>query len=85
MEIAGFIEVLHNSSLIIDDIEDNSLKRREKDAVHIMYGVDIAINAGNYAYFAPLNFLFGVKKYNDATLLRLSRVYAEEMTQIHFG
>jgi len=23
MEIAGFIEVLHNSSLIIDDIEDN--------------------------------------------------------------
>ena len=59
--------------------------RREKTAVHIIYGVDVSINAGNYAYFAPFNYLLGLKKYDDTTIMSLTRVYAEEMTQIHFG
>ncbi|EAS02845.2 polyprenyl synthetase protein (macronuclear) [Tetrahymena thermophila SB210] len=85
IEIAGFIEVLHNCSLIIDDIEDDSLKRREKDAVHIIYGVDISINAANYGYYAPLNYLLNLKKYNQKTISQLSLIYAYEMSQIHLG
>jgi geranylgeranyl pyrophosphate synthase len=63
-----------------------SLKRREKDAVHIIYGVDVSINAGNYAYFAPFHYLLSLKdKFSELTILQLARVYGEEMTQIHFG
>jgi geranylgeranyl pyrophosphate synthase len=36
--IAGFIEILHAGSLIIDDIEDKSEYRRFKKCVHLIYG-----------------------------------------------
>ena len=44
-------EFLHVGSLIIDDIEDGSLKRRGVDCAHIKFGEPIAINAGCAAYF----------------------------------
>ena len=50
----GLTEIVHNGSLIIDDIEDNSTMRRGKDCVHKIYGTDIAVNAGNFMYFAPM-------------------------------
>src|SRR3990167_4797991 len=36
-------EVLHNATLIIDDIEDSSELRRGKPALHRIFGVDVAI------------------------------------------
>lgn len=60
--------------------------RREKPTVHRIYGEDISINAGNLAYFAPLNYLYKKRdRYSDKTLLKLSQIYAEEMTFIHIG
>jgi geranylgeranyl pyrophosphate synthase len=51
-EILGAIgEVLHNGSLVIDDIEDKSDFRRSKPCLHKIVGEDIAINAGCYMYF----------------------------------
>mmetsp|Transcript_18201 Transcript_18201/g.15863 ORF Transcript_18201/g.15863 Transcript_18201/m.15863 type:complete len:145 (-) Transcript_18201:659-1093(-) len=50
-------EIIHNGSLIIDDIQDNSTTRRNKQSVHVVHGVDISINAGNLMYFAPMNSL----------------------------
>ena len=51
IEIAAFCEILHNASLIIDDIEDNSDFRREKKCIHKIYGIDVSINAANFLYF----------------------------------
>lgn len=48
------IELLHSGSLIVDDIEDGSQMRRGKQALHKIYGVPIALNAGNWLYFWPL-------------------------------
>lgn len=45
------IEVLHAGSLIIDDIEDGSLFRRERPALHRSIGMPLAINTGNWMYF----------------------------------
>lgn len=42
------------SSLIVDDIEDDSDFRRGKPCLHKIYGEDIAINAGNSVYFIPI-------------------------------
>lgn len=40
--------------------------RRNKKCVHLIYGVDISVNAGNMMYFAPLHALLKSAKYTDA-------------------
>ena len=54
LPLAPLVEFCHNASLIHDDIEDNSVERRGLPAVHIVYGVDTAINSGCFLYFLPL-------------------------------
>ena len=49
------MNVLHNASLVIDDIEDSSLLRRNKDCAHIVYGVPLSLNAGYLTIFKILN------------------------------
>lgn len=44
---ATSIELFHNFTLIHDDIEDNSLLRRGKPTLHLIYGTPLAINAGD--------------------------------------
>ncbi|RTG86638.1 geranylgeranyl diphosphate synthase, type III [Schistosoma bovis] len=52
--ISSVIQMLHNASLIIDDIEDGSHLRRGKPAAHCIFGVAPSINSANYAYFLAL-------------------------------
>jgi geranylgeranyl pyrophosphate synthase len=47
------VEVLHAGSLIIDDIEDDAKYRRGGPALHLLVGVPLALNAGNWLYFLP--------------------------------
>ena len=44
------IELFHNFTLIHDDIEDNSSLRRGKPSLHTIYGVPVALNAGDFLY-----------------------------------
>lgn len=46
-------ELIHNGSLIIDDIEDNSELRRGRPVLHKLFGMDVAVNAGNTLYTLP--------------------------------
>ena len=55
MEIVKRItEKLHNASLMIDDVEDNSILRRGIPCTHLLYGVPATINSANYVYFDAL-------------------------------
>jgi geranylgeranyl diphosphate synthase type I len=47
VEAAAAVELLHNMTLIHDDIEDQSELRRGKPCIHRIYGVPTAINAGD--------------------------------------
>jgi geranylgeranyl diphosphate synthase type I len=47
LQIAASIEMFHNFTLSHDDIEDNSEMRRGKPCLHKIYGVPLAINAGD--------------------------------------
>ncbi|KAG9317938.1 isoprenoid synthase domain-containing protein [Chiua virens] len=49
--IVQTIELLHNASLLVDDIEDDSALRRGKPVAHKIYGVAQTINSANYVYF----------------------------------
>lgn len=80
------IEVIHNSSLISDDIEDGSEMRRGKPAVHKIFGVDIALNASEFAYFAPVQAcIIQNKKIGKRMKFKLLEIYLEEMTKLSMG
>ncbi|MCW1297013.1 MAG: polyprenyl synthetase family protein [Candidatus Parvarchaeota archaeon] len=79
-------ELLHNGSIIIDDIEDMSEERRGKPALHKIFGEDIAINAGNCLYYLSLlPLLKNRAKLDQKTLLKIYEMYAQEMIRIHLG
>ena len=44
---AAAMELVHNFSLVHDDIQDNSPKRRGRDTAWVKWGVPMAINAGD--------------------------------------
>ena len=44
---AAAIELVHNFSLVHDDIQDNSLKRRGRDTAWVKWGASMAINIGD--------------------------------------
>ena len=47
--------LVHNASLVIDDIQDNSYIRRNQECAHIKYGIPLTINAGYLAIFKTLH------------------------------
>ncbi|KAJ3556249.1 hypothetical protein NM688_g2133 [Phlebia brevispora] len=49
--ISKIVKMLHNASLLVDDIEDGSQLRRGIPVAHKIYGVPQTINSANYAYF----------------------------------
>ncbi|WP_276247927.1 polyprenyl synthetase family protein [Haladaptatus sp. YSMS36] len=68
-------EILHNGTIIVDDVEDGATLRRDGPALHHVYGEDIALNAGNAMYFLPLKIL----THNPADLDAERRLAAYEM------
>jgi geranylgeranyl pyrophosphate synthase len=54
-ELPAILELLHAGSLIVDDIEDGSRERRGEQALHVRYGVPLALNTGNWLYFVALD------------------------------
>jgi geranylgeranyl diphosphate synthase type II len=44
---AAAIELLHNSFLVHDDIEDGSEYRRDRPTLHRQYGIPLAVNVGD--------------------------------------
>lgn len=86
LDFAIIPELIHNGSLIIDDMEDDSKIRREKPCMHILYGLDIAINAGNAIYYLPLLTLIKNKdKFPASKLKRIYEIYVLEMINLSFG
>jgi geranylgeranyl diphosphate synthase type I len=47
LEAAASVELLHNMTLVHDDIEDESELRRGKPTIHRIYGIPTAINVGD--------------------------------------
>ena len=86
LDFAIIPEVIHNGTLIIDDIEDSSELRRGKPCTYRIYGVDIAVNAGNTMYYLPLLPLMEKRaKIPPETLRDLYEVYVQEMINLSMG
>jgi len=86
LDFAIIPEVIHNGTLIIDDIEDASKLRRGKPCTYKMYGVDIAVNAGNAMYYLPLLPLMEKRAQLPPAKLRdVYEVYVQEMINLSLG
>jgi len=83
--IAAASELNHTGSLIVDDIEDNSLIRRGEECIHLRYGVDTAINAGNSLYFLPYLLLQDHPGLNDQQRLQSYEVMVRMLSKCHIG
>ncbi|KAJ1864907.1 hypothetical protein LPJ73_000157 [Coemansia sp. RSA 2703] len=77
--IANIIRKLHTSSLMIDDVEDNSDLRRGIPVTHKIYGIPMTINTANYVYFIALQ---DVLRMNNPDLVD---IFSEELLNLHRG
>jgi geranylgeranyl pyrophosphate synthase len=83
-ELALAVEALHAGSLIIDDIEDESLERRGQPALHRVYGTPTALNAGNWLYFWPFRLLESVEMSTEVRVAA-QRLVTQVLLECHYG
>lgn len=85
-EFSIISEVVHNGTIMVDDIEDDSELRRGKPCTHKLFGLDVAINAGNAMYYLPLlTLLKNQDKLGADKLKRIYGIYTREMINISLG
>ena len=78
-------ELVHNGTIVVDDVEDSSSLRRGKPALHLIHGVDVAINVGNAMYYLPMISLFENKELSSEIKEKIYRTYSLEMIRLSFG
>jgi geranylgeranyl pyrophosphate synthase len=85
IEFSLIPEIIHNATLIHDDIEDGSDFRRGAPAVHKKYGIDVALNLGDFMFYFPIVALLDSGNLDDKTKIRLLDVYQREMLKVTIG
>lgn len=82
----GSMEIMEDSTIMMDDYIDNSLKRRGGDCSHIRHGFAIA-NLSSCTSYAMSHYLFYNNEMNFSTdkTARLLNAFAWEHIQMGFG
>ena len=77
------INIAHNTSLIIDDIHDSSLKRRGQLCAYLLFGKPLTLNAGYLKCLSLLNDID--KKYPNSISLYIKNLYINAFYKGHIG
>ena len=77
--IEQVIGTLHNSSLILDDIQDESPLRRGSTSTHLVFGNAQAINSATYMFVRTS------KQIHGAQNLNLMTIFLEEVENLFIG
>ncbi|CAH1984228.1 unnamed protein product [Acanthoscelides obtectus] len=72
-QITDIVRILHNASLLIDDIQDNSILRRGIPVAHSIYGIASTINSANYTFFIALERIMDLK-HPEAVTIALEQI-----------
>ncbi|KAL7422096.1 hypothetical protein Q5752_002739 [Cryptotrichosporon argae] len=90
--IRKVVRMLHNASLLMDDVEDASELRRGQPVAHAIFGVPQAINAANYVYFLAVDELLKLRGSGEGARADaagkggdLVGVVTEELLNLHRG
>jgi geranylgeranyl pyrophosphate synthase len=84
LNIAAACELLHNASLVHDDLQDRDETRRGQQAVWKAFGSETAINLGDYFIAAAFQALAEIDGPADLRV-RLTRLFAETTRQAISG
>ncbi|XP_052740750.1 terpene synthase-like [Bicyclus anynana] len=76
--IVDTVAMLHNGSLLMDDIQDNSTIRRGIPAAHCVYGVPLTINASSHIYFLVIKRILKLG-------VAATQVFSEEILELFRG
>ncbi len=82
--LASCIEAIHAGSLIVDDIEDESVVRRGQPALHLRHGIGVALNAGNWLYFLAFKRCLTLDL-DEAAKRSCLALLCDEMLRAHCG
>jgi geranylgeranyl pyrophosphate synthase len=89
VDVACAIEMIHEASLVHDDICDGSLLRRDAASVPAAFGVRTAARAGFHLVGNALQVLAGVMTDNPAVFARLGEAtgvtYLDSISDLSFG
>jgi len=77
--IGAIVQMLHNASLLLDDIEDSSSLRRGLPVAHKIYGEASTINCANYVMFIGLERTLALGHPEAVT------VFTEQLLELHRG
>lgn len=77
--VTKVVGMLHEASLLVDDVQDSSELRRGFPVAHSIFGVAQTINSANYIYFAALQELVRLGNKQGIAL------FAEELINLHRG
>ncbi|KAF9109191.1 geranylgeranyl pyrophosphate synthetase [Mortierella sp. AM989] len=80
--ITKVVKMLHTASLLVDDIEDDSVLRRGVPVAHKIFGVPATINCANYVYFLALAEL---AKIENPKMPKMLTIFTEELLSLHRG
>jgi len=86
VKYASALEMIHNGTLIHDDIEDDAEIRRGDKPIYSKYGIDIAVNSANLLYFAPFLFFKKYpKEFSRKVKLRAYDSLLEHLNRVTWG
>ncbi|KAL6232167.1 isoprenoid synthase domain-containing protein [Aspergillus navahoensis] len=77
--IKRIIGLLHHSSLMLDDIEDNSTLRRGRPCTHVLFGPAQTINSANYVFVSAFAELQNLSSPEAAA------IFMREVKNMHCG
>lgn len=82
-QIIKDIDITHNATLIIDDIHDQSLKRRGKTCAYLLFGKPLTLNAG---YLKTLQILNELDKFYPVLAIdTIRKLYIDSFYKGHIG
>lgn len=86
LDLAALIELIHNGTLVIDDIEDQSELRRGQPTMHRLFGLDVAVNAGLAMHLLPIEIITqNDDRLTDSQRVQLMRIMGEELILLYQG
>ena len=86
LDFAVIPELIHNGTLMADDVEDSSELRRGKPCTYKLFGLDVAVNVSDALFFLPM--LVSIRNREKISHERLSKLYEifiQEMINLSFG
>jgi geranylgeranyl pyrophosphate synthase len=86
LKVAPIVEIIHNGTLMQDDVEDDSQARRGQPCTHHKFGVDTAVNTGTIMYFWPMTkILTNEFNLNNEKRIKIYDLHAREMLRVCSG